>query len=431
MADTKKYEANALLKLYNEKVLPIGISGKDKSDEIVDIISDYPWTAQQFSQRSAESNKTTYTHNIPFCYAIERMQTINSSVAGIINALVGNSEATVAAGTDAAMNLAQTWLGNKKKAETPKPAEEGSTGTGTATPKREDEKKKAESETPANQGSSDEATGFLNFLKNKDTILSNIGSVEKDLSNSITPRLAEGNLQGSTFLEPWKWLYLTKTTSKKFVFPTLKSNSIFNTSNTWGDSKGQVVKFFESLFDKLLQPAAEIAFGIRQFTDFMPKETQSMSFEGYDIENALGYNYKGAQGAEFPCEFVLYNTTKKDAWKKNYRFIVMFILRNSPLRTTLYSIKPPLLYDIIVPGVKHLPLCYVNNVTIDALGHVRNMRCDNFLKEIVSDAKSDTTLVPVPEAWRVSIKFKCLIPDTMNLILNTTSFPINVTTVTR
>ena len=109
----------------------------------------------------------------------------------------------------------------------------------------------------------------------------------------------------------------------------------------------------------------------------------------------------------------------------------MFILRNLPLRVTMYSIKPPLLYDLIIPGVKHLPLCYVSKINIDSQGHVRNMTADNFLKEIVSNTQNTKTLVPVPEAWKVQIIFKSLIPSTMNLILNTTNFPINVTTTTR
>ena len=447
---TKTKEEEKLLKLYNEKILPVGISESNKSDEIVDIISDYPWSAQQFSQRATDAGKSSYTHNIPFCYAIERMQTVNSSIANIINSLLGSSKAMLAAGKAGLQNImnstskakqaaAQVSGGNSNggtqgQTQGQGTATSGQTGTqataATPTPKKEDDANKQKAESPAQGSGNSDTTALANFLSNKGSILDHISSLGDDLVNSITPRLAEGNLANSDFLYPWRWLYLTKVTGKKFVFPTFTSNQLFKITNSWGaDPNTKVTDFFEDLL-KWPSQGAEIAYAFKNFTDFLPQEGQAISYEGYNIEKALGFNYNTA-GDEFPCQFVLFNTTKKDAWRKNHRFIVMFLLRNLPLRTTMYSVKPPLLYDIIVPGVKHLPLCYVSNITVDAVGHVRNMTADNFLKEIVSETKNTQTLVPVPEAWRINISFKCLIPSTMNLILNTTNFPINVTTVTR
>ena len=82
-----------LLNIYDKKILPVGITAAGKTNEIVDIVSDYPWTAQQFDQRNTESNKMTYTHNIPFCYAIERQQTIGAGAANIVNSLLGSTQA--------------------------------------------------------------------------------------------------------------------------------------------------------------------------------------------------------------------------------------------------------------------------------------------------------------------------------------------------
>ena len=427
-----------LLKLYDEKIIPIGITATDKEDEIIDIISDYPWSTHQFSQRTSEADKITYTHNIPFCYAIERQQTVNSAVTNIVNAILGSSYALVAAGTAGMKNL----MGAKE--ESNKTQTSGSSGSSsggsssgsssasssTKTPKPTDSKETKEGEAPAKTESSKEASALNNFLSNPGSIMDYVSSVGTKVANYITPRLEESNLQGYQFLNPWRWLYFTKVTKKKYVFPTFNSTQLLQITNSWGEGESKITDFFENVI-KMVDVPAEIAFGVRQFTDFLPNQGEGVSYEGYNIEKALGYAYNGGSGPEFKSDFVLFNTTKKDAWKKNYRFLILFILRNMALRTSMYSIKPPLLYDVIVPGAKHLPLCYIANISLEALGHVRNMTAENFLKEIVTDAKNATTLAPIPEAWRVSITFKCLIPDTMNLVLNTTNFPINVTTVTR
>lgn len=450
--NTQEKDNDDLLKLYNEKILPVGISTPDKADEIVDIVTDYPWTVHQFSQRVVDADKASYTHNIPFCYAIERMQTVNSTVANIVSSLLGSSKALLAAGKGGLMNMmgrgtslraatnevsgtsgqqGQTQGGTQGATITvPTVDSNGNLVGGGVTPPKEDNTNTEKKETPASKSNDSEAQSLAGFLSNKGSILDHISSLGDDLVNAITPRLAESNMANSEFLYPWRWHYFTKVTGKKFVFPSFTANQLLKLTNTWGDEKSKATDFFKIVLDRS-EGWSEMAYAFKNFTDFLPKEGEAMTYEGFNLEKALGYNYNSSAGDEFDCQFVLYNTTKKDAWKKNYRFIVMFILRNLPLRVTMYSIKPPLLYDLIIPGVKHLPLCYVSKINIDSQGHVRNMTADNFLKEIVSNTQNTKTLVPVPEAWKVQIIFKSLIPSTMNLILNTTNFPINVTTTTR
>lgn len=425
-----------LLNLYNDKILTAGITEANKEEEIVDIITDYAWTAQEFTKSSPDGQQILYTHDIPFCYAIERIQTINSGITNILNTLLGTTSAILVAGTKGLEYLLGSVVNPLSSSQsaatatpqkTPENPQPNGKETTTKPQNPEDAQKK---EAPAQTNSSKEATAFKNFISQKDSILASLSKSGNDLANQITDRLAEGNLAGSDFLQPWKWLYFTKQTTKKYVFPTFNNNQLFNITNSWGEASGELVKFVKSVTE-FFKSGAEIAYGVRQIADFLPDSNQTTQYDEYNIEQALGYNYKGQVGPEFPVNFVLYNTTRKDAWKKNYRFLVMFLLRNMPLRTSIFSYKPPLLYDLIVPGVKHLPLCYVANVQVTSLGHVRHLEGDNILKEIVTDAKYSKTLVPVPEAWQVTITFKCLIPDTMNLILNTTNFPINISTVTQ
>lgn len=516
-------EANIqnLLNIYDKKILPIGIGTKGNTSEIVDIVSNYCWTAQQFDQRNTSANSVTYSHNIPFCYAIERQQTIGSGAANILNTILGGGAALAGVSTEAFSSLRQTLeaSGYGIKPEDTSSTKQGK-GTGTAsttattsvtpatirsntfpniimpTPgngqqqqsendkgiatidlydnwrKKGEERQqkqvelvnrvrarlegqeKVADESPQGQGTSDSsatskggteskgskesgtqsndyAAMFKAFQASTNTILSALQTFGEDFAAKIEEngRLQESNLNKSEFLKPWRWLYFTKETGKKFVFPMLRANDLHKVSNQWGN--GESTGKFAGIFDKvseLLKQGSEIAKGIRDFAYFFPAEGESRSYENLEIEKAMGYQYSTQGGPEAKIDFVLYNTTKKDSWKQNFRFILLFALRNMPFRTSIYAYKAPLLYDIIIPGVKHLPMCYVASFDITALGHVRNMTTDNIMAEIASTAASTTSLIPVPEAWQISITFKCMIPNTANLVLDLASFPINVTT---
>lgn len=533
-----------LLNLYDNRILPIGIGAKGNTSEIVDIVSNYCWTAQQFDQRNTSTNSVTYSHNIPFCYAIERQQTIGSGAANILNTILGGGAALSEVSTEALSELGKTL----QNAGVPIPgvgttnSNTATQGAGTGTPStptnpatptairsntfpniimptpgngqsqqnnngiatidgsgsvdytggygsgggstrtsssrnpdfidkffmwiagkdtsKYDQKPSSAKAQPVGQGTDGDtskasgstatssggtndkgskesgaqsntwASMFKAFQSTSNTILATLKVLGQDFAAKVEEngRIRESNLNG-TFLKPWRWLYFTKETNKKFVFPMLKANDLHKVTNQWGngESAGRFAGFFDKI-SELLKQGSETAKGIRDFAYFFPAEGESRSYENLEIEKAMGYQYSTQGGPDAKVEFVLYNTTKKDSWKKNFRFILLFAMRNMAFRTSIYSYKAPLLYDIIIPGVKHLPMCYVASFDVTALGHVRNITTDNIISEIVDDAASTTALVPVPEAWQIGITFKCMIPNTANLILDLASFPINVTT---
>jgi hypothetical protein len=116
----------------------------------------------------------------------------------------------------------------------------------------------------------------------------------------------------------------------------------------------------------------------------------------------------------------LYNTTRKNAWRDNFRFLYLFAVRNLPFRTEMMSFTPPLLYDIIVPGVKRLPICALSQMKVDPLGITRTLECDNFI------SGSGKIPVNVPEAWSVQLTFDCLIAPSANLMLANTIGELNI-----
>ena len=133
---------------------------------------------------------------------------------------------------------------------------------------------------------------------------------------------------------------------------------------------------------------------------------------GNNRELAKSYQYP-QDGDSVKVSFTLYNTTKLDAWKQNFKFIFLFALRNLPIRIDVSSFLPPLLYDIIVPGSKRLPVCSVEQLHIKPVGMVRTLEIANFL-----EPNESGIIVNVPEAWQVDITFRSLIGHSANLMLS-------------
>jgi hypothetical protein len=164
------------------------------------------------------------------------------------------------------------------------------------------------------------------------------------------------------------------------------------------------------------------AVGVNNFIDNV------LSFadgKGGDVGNVdetpKAYAYP-LDGDTLNVQFVLYNTTRLNTWKDNYRFLLLFVLRNLPMRIDAFGFSPPVLYDIIIPGSKRMPVCSAENIKIVPKGMVRTLSCDNFIKG------SGNLLVNVPEAWEVNITFKSLIGPSANMVLSEMIGNLNITT---
>lgn len=135
------------------------------------------------------------------------------------------------------------------------------------------------------------------------------------------------------------------------------------------------------------------------------------------MEMGKFYNYP-TDGDEITISFPLYNTVEKDGWMKNHRFCFSFALRNMPFKLDNASYKMPLLYDVMIPGVKRLPFAYVADLTITPRGIIRPLKGENYIKHFLNNQSSNENMVyNIPEAWVVSIRFKDLIGQSANKIL--------------
>lgn len=369
------------LKAEQKRVLGISFtSGGDGGT--IDIVSKYPWIADETvssgsSDTSSDGTSFQKRNNVPFCYAIERVSAVNASIANIAN-MVNTLGDQLSKGADTAKSTSTTLFGEKVG----------------------------------------NAVGEVGS-----TVVNGVKDIFDQLKSKFKfDELLKGNNMNSQMFGPYQYLYITKATGKKFVFPLATNDSSFSTvKNKWGAMKklpGFLGDLVGTGIEKLKTFSASLNI-LNNLDSFVSGKGDSDM--GNVDETPKTYTYP-TDGDALNVAFTLYNTTRLNAWKDNYRFLLLFVLRNLPMRIDAFTFTPPVLYDIIQPGVKRLPVCCAENIKIVPKGMVRTLTCENFIKG------SGTITVNVPEAWEVNITFKSLIGTSANMILSELTGSLNVST---
>ena len=284
-----------------------------------------------------------------------------------------------------------------------------------------------------NQGSTTPATSGASVTEGGNTTV--VGKVSSAISSSVgwikslfTDAMSKINLgqspaTNSSLLAPYRLMYIVNPTGKKYCFPMLdKSSSSFRVSNKMDETDGG--EGSKILGNKLFSTIANVgrsilglAQDVQQIAPFFDKGSSSGGIKQYHIERSKYFSYP-TDGEEIETNFILYNTVKKDIWKKHYRFILGFMLRNLPYKQDVVSYYPPLFYDVIVPGVKRCPFCYVESFDVSPLGITRTIRISKREIGLDNSGSNEYYSVNVPEAWMIKIKFKSLLGTSANQILS-------------
>lgn len=368
----KKYQNTYINKSF-------GTGDGSKTSEVIDIVSSYPWMANE--TLSASSNNSSggisKNNNLPFCYAIERKSAANAGIANIFN-LIQSTGSQISKATSTITNIISN----------------------------------------VSEGAADMVEGGV---ANATTQISEIFN-KLAANSSIKELLASNNLNDDIFM-PYKYLYITKNTGKMFVFPLTTNDSTFSPiKNSWAKGKG-LPAFLQKTIDKWASVTGIVSGASNLINDANAIIEGKGGDTGNIEELAKSYAYP-QNGDKLNVQFVLYNTTKVDAWKLNYKFLYLFILRNLPLRIDSMSFVPPLLYDVTIPGVKRMPVCGVEGIKVQPRGLMRTLTCDNFLKG------SGKLVVNVPEAWDITITFSSLIAPSANMMLSGIMGALNISTET-
>lgn len=368
---TPDFNSDALKKVQEDFIAKSFKLNNGSASETIDIVTDYQWILDKkisspdgFDLPNSGILRASKSCKTPVCYVVERQSATNAGIANILNALLAVQTNVKKAGDTASTIKADTIFGLEN-------------GT------------------------------FSEVASDANNIIDRM--LDALIPTGMNALLKNNNLN-SGILSPYKYLYITKETGKKFVFPLSNNFASFSpVKNAWGNSS-KLPGFLGQAIDASMSVLDGFSAGANLINNMQGLTSGGGSDIGNNREMAKSYTFPQT-GDKITTNFTLYNTTKVDAWKENYKFLFLFVLRNLPMRIDVSSFVPPLLYDVIVPSAKRLPVCCVENINIVPKGMIRTLTSNDFLET------GANVTVNVPEAWEVTITFGSLISSTMNLIL--------------
>ena len=382
----------------HDKILKLGfITTGGQSDastgaEIVDVVTEYYWT--QNKPRETNTNMIT---SVPFLYAVEYKQKYGVTATNLFNNIYALGNAAKSIGQNSGISKLYGTV---------------STGLKQGFDKLKDTIGSALESSGGGKGS--------HLHHNIGGAFSKIGGYLSDMATG-TSKLTDAAWVGNTFLNtemlyPYFYLYSLEATNKKFCFPFFTEGaSSWQVANSFGDqgSQGLLSKTISSTLDALVGGMIKFAADVQDIGSFMSGGTQAGGFTMYNIEKAKAFSFPSG-GKTVSVKFPLFNTVKMGEWEKNYRFIVLFAIRNMLFRKNNVEYYPPLFYDVSIPGFGRMPLSYVKTFSVKPVGMTRvksielNLGFGGYTK----------TTVVVPEAWVVQIDFESLIADSANQYLS-------------
>lgn len=395
----------------------------DKKDEIVDVVTGYNWSIDSMATNADSNTTNPETANkiahVPHCYAIEYQQRYSSSMTNLINSLVGinvgasNLVDTAQAITTNLTNFLSHLSGADVTGTVQSVKDSVTSAIGNLTGVQPQTQTQGQ---PQGQGNGNESPKYIGDIMNyvKDTFSNYV----KTISN---PLKAVSDGDQNHYLQPYSLLYDMTSTGLKYCFPMISNPPVIKASNSYADSQDETsILSANSLFSKISSFASSIASfnrDLSQFNAMLSGTTDGSIYERTNVEKAKFFQYP-TQTDSYTITFPLFNTVKSSSkspiWTKNYKFILLFCMRNMIFRKDNTSFFPPLFYDLTIPGVIRQPFTYVESVNVQPQGMVRMLSC----KELFSFMVDKKMSVPVPEAWIVTITFKSLIPTSANLVLS-------------
>lgn len=364
-----------------------------KNGDVVDIIGGYPWTIDTVQQKKDNS-----VINVPHCYAVEYQQRYSSTITNLINTLVGGIQGAKKVGGEIDDVLNGFGIMSKVSGLLQNLQDVGG-------------------------NSSDKNFKLSSFVNNAvkkaQTFLNNKLST---IHNPIADAGGDNN-----FMQPYSLLYDLLPTGHRYSFPMLSEPPRLNVKNSFTDNESDSSNLSaNSLFtyiNTMSNALVNISRDLDQFSTFLGggDVTSGSLFERTHIEKAKFFQFP-QETESYTVSFPLLNTVSKStagvpAWKKNYKFIMLFTMRNMIFRKDNTSFYPPLFYDLIIPGTIRQPFTYVESVNVQPMGIVRMLKLDQGDKFLDIFA-SKSYAIPVPEAWLITIKFKSLIATSANLVLS-------------
>lgn len=340
--------------------------------------------------------------DIPFCYVTQYRQALSSNIMNIINSISGGVTQVSTLINDLGTNGGQTLSKVSKVVN---------------------KLQKALFSGEENSQPSDDST----WHRVTSTVVNNAQTAFKAVWDEVhggLDRLIQDDefsnpAYGTMFLQPYKWLYALKPTGKKYCFPMIANPPTQTIQNNFGDGQDGSGLLNNNIFNgavSMMQNAVGLIRDVRDVIQFFGGNLSKGGYIGSSIEKAKFFNYP-TNTQEYRVTFPLLNTVRPNDWKKNFKFIILFMLRNLIFRQDSASYYPPLFYDLVIPGVIRQPFCYVGKFEVRPVGNVRTLAFNEEIIHGFSEAKPNFS-VNVPQAWIVTITFTSLLPTSANMVLS-------------
>lgn len=248
-----------------------------------------------------------------------------------------------------------------------------------------------------------------------------VRTVDSTLGQSIRDLIALDNnttMAQSTWLQPYRGLYITEPTDWEFLFPyfddkfELQSNQ-FSTEGVTNALGG------------ILQTAANIPTEIAEIASSIRNPTQITY-----VERAKFFNYP-TEGDEISFTFPLINTgsVSYDDVVNNWQLLFLLLYNNKPGRLSPTLIEQPVIYEVEIPGVKFYPFCYMAGIDIKFQGARRELPIQISYNEqqpgfnaagsvtsVGGQSSFKTINTIVPDAYLVTITLKSMLGNTKNFM---------------
>lgn len=252
-----------------------------------------------------------------------------------------------------------------------------------------------------NSGSSDEVPSIIATEYELD-----YGQWTQNLANLIS---GIKNVATGEGLDIYQQIYHGTPTGFKYHFPWLITNgdNIRNVQSSWGkvDGLSDIISGAGSNatsqsnkgnLGNILGGLAGAAVGA-----FTP----GVGFEQIN-------EYKETTAQDLTISFPLYNTVSIEKAYDHHAFISLLTFQNLKTRTSIMTFVPPKLYNVQTLGLGgvYMPVAYIANLKIDSIGTTR------ILNEFSSYG---TAPILIPEAYKVTITFKELLPQSSNIFAGT------------
>lgn len=199
-------------------------------------------------------------------------------------------------------------------------------------------------------------------------------------------------------LKPYQGLYATEPTGFNYFFPYL-TDTAYEVNTTFGDAEG-------NLLSPILDTVSGLAQGLAGIANILKPGTY--------IEKSQQFNM-GQTGRTLNFKIPLLNTLSDKDISTNWQLIFGLIYQNRPGRISKSIIDQPVIYEVNLPGVAHMPYAYISRLSVNFLGSRRLM---NLEVPVADEEGTDigTITTTVPDAYELDITVTGLNEETRNML---------------